>query len=301
MADAYKQQVALLLDVLPAVGKESCFALHGGTAINLFIRDMPRLSVDIDLTYVPIEDRESSLAGINQALLRIKDSIESLKPAVHIVHREETCKLLIADHGVQIKVEVNVVGRGVLGLPEKTLLCAKAQSEFDVFCALPLLPMGQLYGGKICAALDRQHPRDIFDIKLLLDNEGFTESIKHGFLLCLISSSRPIHEILKPRLQDQRVAFANQFEGMSRLPFTYDEYEQVRSALITTIGQRLLDEDKQFLVGVNTLKPDWGIYDFERFPAVQWKLKNLAELRDNNPEKYRGHCDSLRSALNFTA
>lgn len=69
---AYKQQVRLLLDVLPEVAKESCFAMHGGTAINLFIRDMPRLSVDIDLTYVPIEDRLSSLQHISEALERIK-------------------------------------------------------------------------------------------------------------------------------------------------------------------------------------------------------------------------------------
>lgn len=53
MEEAYKKQVSLLLDVLPEVAKENCFALHGGTAINLFVRSMPRLSVDIDLTYVP--------------------------------------------------------------------------------------------------------------------------------------------------------------------------------------------------------------------------------------------------------
>lgn len=57
---SYKQQVSLLLSVLPEVAKESCFALHGGTAINLFVRDMPRLSVDIDLTYLPLEDRQSA-------------------------------------------------------------------------------------------------------------------------------------------------------------------------------------------------------------------------------------------------
>lgn len=56
MEKIYKDQVKLLLDVLPLVSKGQCFALHGGTAINLFIRNMPRLSVDIDITYLPIED-----------------------------------------------------------------------------------------------------------------------------------------------------------------------------------------------------------------------------------------------------
>lgn len=69
---AYRNQVKLLLDVLPEVAKEKCFALHGGTAINLFVRDMPRLSVDIDLTYILIEARDASMNKINEALARIK-------------------------------------------------------------------------------------------------------------------------------------------------------------------------------------------------------------------------------------
>ncbi len=73
--EIYKRQVALLLDILPEVAKETCFALHGGTAINLFIRDMPRLSVDIDLTYLPLESREASLKNISDALSRIRDYI----------------------------------------------------------------------------------------------------------------------------------------------------------------------------------------------------------------------------------
>jgi len=72
MKKTYRQQVSLLLSVLPEVAKERCFALHGGTAINLFIRNMPRLSVDIDLTYLPIENREPSLKNIAEALQRNK-------------------------------------------------------------------------------------------------------------------------------------------------------------------------------------------------------------------------------------
>lgn len=71
--DTYRQQVALLLRVLPFVEEERAFALKGGTAINLFVRDMPRLSVDIDLTWLPVEDRATSLAAINAAMLRIKE------------------------------------------------------------------------------------------------------------------------------------------------------------------------------------------------------------------------------------
>jgi hypothetical protein len=58
-SEVFEAQVALLVRVLPHVATETCFALKGGTAINLFVRDLPRLSVDIDLVYLPIENRET--------------------------------------------------------------------------------------------------------------------------------------------------------------------------------------------------------------------------------------------------
>lgn len=64
MNSHYKNQVALLLSILPEVAKEKDLAVHGGTAINLFVRNMPRLSVDIDLTYIPVRDRTTSLLAI---------------------------------------------------------------------------------------------------------------------------------------------------------------------------------------------------------------------------------------------
>lgn len=297
MKEAYEQQVLLLLEVLPEVAKEKCFALHGGTAINLFVRDMPRLSVDIDLTYISIEEREISLQNINQSLLRTKERIDALKPQVNVMHRNEVCKLNISDRGVQVKVEVNMVIRGLLGEPIKSPLCMQAQNQFDVFCSIDLVPFGQLYGGKICAAVDRQHPRDLFDVKMLLDNEGFSEEIKQGFLLSLLSSDRPIHELFNPSMVDQQQAFEHHFEGMTNEPFSYMEFEHTRSNLVGTIKQNLTKQDKAFLLGVNRVEPDWSDYDFERFPAVQWKLQNLEKLKANNPNKFSEQCDALEAAL----
>lgn len=153
MTKAYKKQVQLLLDVLPEVAKEKCFAMHGGTAINLFLRDMPRLSVDIDLTYVEIASRDASLAAINEALIRIKQRIETLSPSMHVLHRAEVCKFQVAEHEIIIKIEVNMVGRGLLGDQVIMSLCESAQEQFDSFCAMPIVPVAQLYGGKLCAAL----------------------------------------------------------------------------------------------------------------------------------------------------
>lgn len=297
MDEVYTKQVKLLLDVLPEVAKEDHFALHGGTAINLFVRDMPRLSVDIDLTYMRIGERAESLADINVALGRIKERIEELKPGIRIQHKESICKLLISDHDAQIKIEVNMVGRGLLGEANKALLCDVAQDQFDAFCSMTLVPMAQLYGGKICAALDRQHPRDLFDVKLLFENEGFTEEIKTGLIFGLISSNRPTHELLKPRLQDQSVAFVNQFEGMATVAFSYEEYEATRLKLISEIYDCLTDTDKDFLLSINRLEPDWGIYDFQDFPSVKWKLANLATFKEKRPEDHQQHYTELEKIL----
>lgn len=75
ISENYKAQVNLLLQILPYVAKEEIFALKGGTAINLFVREMPRLSVDIDLTYIPVDSREIALQNIEEALNRIKTDI----------------------------------------------------------------------------------------------------------------------------------------------------------------------------------------------------------------------------------
>ncbi len=163
----YKNQVKLLLDVLPEVAKEKCFALHGGTAINLFIRDMPRISVDIDLTYILLEDRETSIKNINSALARIKSNIEAVLRGTFVEHKLETAKLQISNQKASIKLEVNLTKRGIYKESQELTLCNKAQEEFEVFCSMPVVSLGLLYGGKICAALDRQHPRDIFDVKYL--------------------------------------------------------------------------------------------------------------------------------------
>lgn len=295
--EAYKKQVSLLLTILPEVAKEKCFALHGGTAINLFVRDMPRLSVDIDLTYLPLEDRNISLANIATALESIKSNIERVIPGVRIQHRNEVGKLQISHRGADVKIEANLVGRGSLDIPVRMGLCSKAQNEFEVFCAIDVIPIGQLYGGKICAALDRQHPRDLFDVKYLLENEGFKPEIKKGLFFRLLSGERPINEVLFPNFQDQQAAMQNQFSGMTSETFTYEDYESVRETMVKTIHASITEEDKQFLLNFKNLTPNWSVYDFERFPAIVWKLQNLQKLKDTNPGKHEKQFEDLKKKL----
>ena len=297
MFENYQEQVALLVKVLPLVAEEKCFALHGGTAINLFVRNMPRLSVDIDLTYLPIEDRPSTLKNISEALIRVKNRIEQPASAVRVQYKEEVGKLLIKQEKTDIKLEVNLVARGTITEPVAMTLCDKAYKEFEAFVEMPIVPFGQLYGGKICAALDRQHPRDLFDVKLLMENEGFVDDIHIGFLLCLLCSDRPINEVLVPNFQDQHQAMDNQFTGMTDVAFTYDDFERTREQLVETVNKSLTAKDKEFLLSVKNCEPDWSIHDFERFPAVQWKLQNLRKLKESNPDKHTQLYQALKEKL----
>jgi len=282
----YKKQVALLLRVIPEVEKEECFALHGGTAINLFVRNMPRLSVDIDLTYLQVEDRATTYENIGLSLEKIKKNIEERIPNTKVNHQKKLLKLQISNNEAQIKIEVNQGMRGVIDKVEKRVLCDIAQEQFDVFCTINVVSLGQLYGGKICAALDRQHPRDLFDVKLLLENEGFTQEIKTGFLYALLSSKRPLQEMLFPHYTDQSQAFVRQFEGMTLESFTYQDFENTRIKILEVIHRSLSIRDKDFIVSFEETKPDWAIYDFESYPSVQWKLQNLIKLKTNNPQKH---------------
>ncbi|MCF0075738.1 nucleotidyl transferase AbiEii/AbiGii toxin family protein [Dyadobacter sp. CY261] len=237
------------------------------------------------------------MRSIGEALERIKESIENGIPRVHVQHKRDVGKLLISVPGAEIKLEVNLVGRGCFKDPVKMHLCARAQEEFDVFNIMSVVPFGQLFGGKICAALDRQHPRDLFDIKYLLNNEGFSDEVRQGFLFCLLGSDRPMNEVLVPNFQDQRLALANQFSGMSAEEFSYEEYDALRGQLVATVHESLTQSDKDFLLSFKNAEPDWSIYDFEKFPSIQWKLRNLTILKMNNPGKHREQFEILEEKL----
>ena len=166
MNNIYAQKVDLLLGIIPIIFQEKSFAIHGGTAINLFEKEMLRYSVDIDITYVPLEDRKTSIQNINQKLKVIAERIERTLKGGRVSHREDICKLLCEYRGKQVKIEVNQTKRGIIcGEVVSKPLCKKAQEEFQLYCEANIVPYQQLYGGKVAAALSRQHPRDLFDIK----------------------------------------------------------------------------------------------------------------------------------------
>ena len=179
VSDKYIRQAQLLVQALPYVAQEDCFALKGGTAINLFVRNMPRLSVDIDLTYVQIEDRQTSLTNMDAALERI---LELLKQNLNAQVRriagggQNDTRIQIQTGQTQIKIETSPVGRGTLFPPELRRMTDAAEDRLG-FAEMPVVAFEELYAGKLVAALDRQHPRDLFDVKLLLENEGISDEL----------------------------------------------------------------------------------------------------------------------------
>jgi predicted nucleotidyltransferase component of viral defense system len=279
-------EAALMLRSLPAVAAEDCFALKGGTAINFFVRDMPRLSVDIDLTYLPIQDRNTSLQGINDALLRIAKRIRALPGTSHVNEtRDQTtghCRKLVAQNAdAQIKIEPSLVIRGTINPPETRSLVPAAQELFELDVSVPVVSMPDLYGGKFCAALDRQHPRDLFDVKLELEADGLTDAMRKGFLVYLISHDRPIRELINPTRMDQRGVFEREFRGMTTVEVTYEALAEAREQLIVKIAETLTHDEKAFIVSVKEANPRWellGLDGIDRLPAVQWKLLNLRRM-----------------------
>lgn len=298
MKDRYKKQVLLLIRIMPSVYKIKEFAVHGGTAINLFHKNMPRYSVDIDLTYISLADRESSLKSINQRLLEVKNSIEKSIPGIMVKHKPEVWKLLCTLGDATVKIEVNGTKRGVIGNPVDLPLCEKARNEFNMGCKARTVSFSQLYGGKITAALSRQHPRDLFDCKYM-EIDTF-EEVKDGFLLCLLGSDKPIVESLQPNAVDQTEALENQFEGMTDIPFSYIDYKEARENLLELVNGNLCNTDKEFLLSFESGLPDWGkcsAGDLSAYPSVQWKLLNIGKLKKSNPKKFEDGIAKLKECI----
>ncbi len=293
MNNLYKEQVRLLLRILPVIYREEDFAVHGGTAINLFIKNLPRYSVDVDLTYIPIGPREESLAEIDKKLALISQQIQRAVPEINI--HPVPNKLLCTLGRSTVKIEVNGIKRGIIGPTIDLPLCDKAQTEFGMYCKARIVPLEQLYGGKIAAALSRQHPRDLFDYNYM-DTDKIVD-LKRGFMFALLGSDKPFIESLSPHVINQHEALENQFRGMTDVPFTYENYESTREQLIKFINTMLSEEDKAFLVSFEEGNPQWensAYNDFMEFPSVQWKLQNVNKLKTQNPAKHRQEVNRLK-------
>ncbi|MDD7970864.1 nucleotidyl transferase AbiEii/AbiGii toxin family protein [Roseinatronobacter alkalisoli] len=300
----YEAQVALLVRLLPHVAKEKAFALKGGTAINLFYRDLPRLSVDIDLTYLPIRDRRESLAEINKAMDRMAAAIDGSIAGSQTQRIQGggggATRVLVRLGGAEIKIETSPVMRGVVHDPEMRPVSDAVEDEFG-YAEMQVVSFEDLFGGKLHAAVDRQHPRDLYDIRLLYENEGLTEDLFRTFLIYIACSSRPAHELLTPNFIDLDQPYLKEFEGMTKTRISLDDLLETRRRLVADIRSRLDEKARAFLLSLHDGAPDFDAIERSRaadLPAVRWKLINLEKLKSDNLAKHAAHRSALEALFN---
>jgi len=301
--DQYQGQVRLLMRLIPIVARETCFALKGGTAINLFIRNLPRLSVDIDLMYLPINDRPEALADIDAAMKRIKTSTLAEVPGARVaenVHDSAILRLLVMAEGTQVKIEVSPVLRGVVHEPS-VIPVTEAVEEVFGFAETSVVSFEDLFAGKLVAALDRQHPRDLFDVRSLFAHEGLSDELREVFLVYLLSHNRPMGEVLSGRVKDLANEYRNGFEGMTEEVVHIEELIEAQQQMIEELIGGMPDEHREFLIGFERGEPDWSLLKIghvAELPAIRWRQRNLDKLK---PVQRSALVELLRSSLDRRA
>lgn len=250
MNQAYVDTVRLLLTIAPSVFASQYFALKGGTALNLFVQDMPRLSVDIDVVFIDHTlERDAALEAISMALAQLQAALEAR-------------------------------GFRATGL------------------TLPVLNTAELYGSKLVAAMDRQHPRDIFDVVQMLARFGWQSSFVDCFVAYLAGHNRPVHEVLFPTKQPLASTFLNEFQGMTRDELPLALLEEAQQDLIDQLPRRLTPDHREFLLSLVRAEPVWELMPFEHLsalPALRWKLLNLKKLRSTNAKRFVAQHSELQA------
>lgn len=303
MDPKYLATARLLTEIAPTVFASGQFALKGGTAINLFLREMPRLSVDLDLVFTDHQlGRAEALAGINEALREARTNLGKRGFKVQALSAADMgeTKLLVQRDDLVVKVEVNTVMRGTIHPVQARSLTPAASDALLADVEVPLLAPEEVYGGKLVAAMDRQHPRDLFDVMQLFDHGGVTPGIRRAFVVYLASHNRTLHEVLFPPRKDVALAYEGGFVGMTTEPVTLDSLLAARDRLFAELPAALDADEREFLRTLVRARPDWsllGISHLEELPAIRWRLQNLQELERKQPERFRALADALDNGL----
>ncbi|MBK7250639.1 MAG: nucleotidyl transferase AbiEii/AbiGii toxin family protein [Gammaproteobacteria bacterium] len=280
----YAERVKLLVEILPTLAEEKHFALKGGTAINLFERDLPRLSVDIDLTWLPVGDFASDVRDISAALEAIGERLRSGPLRLQVqasgtevagVHR-----LIASRNRSRVQIETTPVMRGTVH-PVRTMRVRPGVEQNFGFAEIQVLDFADLYAGKLSAALSRQHPRDLFDLQPLLDEGRLDERLWRTFLVYLTCSSKPAAEMLAPQEpRDFAQTFIANFQGMTAEPVTTASLLNVRERLLKRIDELLDAPSRAFLESIEREAPDFsliGLPHAAELPGVRRKLINLGQ------------------------
>ncbi len=280
----YTERVTLLVEILPTLAEEKRFALKGGTAINLFEHDLPRLSVDIDLTWLPVGEFAKDAQDISTALEAIGERLRSgplqLKVQTSGTEAAGVHRLIASRNRSRVQIETTPVMRGTVH-PVRTLRVRPGVERDFGFAEMQVLDFADLYAGKLSAALSRQHPRDLFDMQPLLDEGRLDERLWRTFLVYLTCSPKPAAEILAPHEpRDFEQTFTAHFQGMTAAPVTAASLLDVRTRLLQRISELLDAPSRAFLESVEREAPDFdliGLSHAAELPGVRRKLANLGQ------------------------
>ena len=303
MTPGYIDTVRLLLAIAPTLFTSGRFAMKGGTALNLFVQDMPRLSVDIDVVYVDHRpDREAALKTISAELVAMKAVLKAkgYRAILPASTQGDEVKLVVGNDATQVKVEVNFVFRGSVLRVETRSLVATAQDLFTTDVTIPVLATPELYGSKLVAAMDRQHPRDIFDALHMLDGFGWREIFADCFVAYLAGHNRPVHEVLFPKTKPLAPGFSNEFAGMTREEVSPDALLVAQARLIADLPRQPTERHRSFLLSLVRAKPEWTLLPFphlQELPALKWKLLNLVKLKKSDTTRFRAQADELARSM----
>ena len=160
-----------------------------------------------------------------------------------------------------------------------------------------MVSFADLYAGKLVAALHRQHPRDLFDVRDLLSNEGIDAPLRTAFVVYLISHYRPMATLLAPARRDNTDEYARGLTGMMEDPVGLDALVQTREEMIADIVGGMPDAHRQFLLSFQKSEPEWPLLEVTHastLPAVRWRMRKLTRLAH---EERQEQVDALEAAL----
>jgi hypothetical protein len=148
--------------------------------------------------------------------------------------------------------------------------------------------------------MDRQHPRDLFDVQHMFDRFGLPPDFVDCFVVYLVGHNRPVHEVLFAQSQPLAQVFASEFVGMTSTPVTLEQLEATREQQFESLPKALTAAHRAFLLSMVQADPDWRQMPFahlQELPAIRWKLMNLAKLKKTNPQRFVQQYDELAARL----
>ena len=301
-------QARLAAEILPYVTHPDVFVLKGGTHINLFCRDLPRLSVDIDLVFTgPGGSSDKATKEILRTHMKaLKARLSDVKPGGYksTLRADAKAKVTVKRDGIRVKTEASPIGVGTYYRPVQLHPQPRAQEILGIREPVWGVTEEEAYAGKMCAALYRQMPRDIFDIMMLYEHGGISDDLFKTFAVYVACNSAHPRKLLCPAAKLLNAAHTMTFAGMSEVEVPVSHLIHVRNQLLADVRKRMDRSLVNMLLSLHDAEPDFGLIDrpsAERMHAIQRKVQNLRHFRETNPEAHAAQRAEIEGLLGRTS